>query len=508
MFNMSSTAKRLAKGSALRTVEFFTTALITLAMTPFIIHSLGDEVYGLWIFVGSFLGYYGLMDFGLNSAVQRFLSCAMGKKSAEEANKVINTALGIFAVIGFMALIVSLVIAFALPVLIKNITEVDLFRKIILVLGLNFAIGFPLRVFSGILSANIRYDLITAIGLVKVLVRTLLIIIFLKNGHGIMALAFITFATDISAYVTKYFIVRNLYKYIVFSRALIDKSLMKPLFEYSTYTFITMIADQLRFNIDNIVIAMFIGLGSVTLYSIASRLVKYFKDFIASAVGVLTPLFSQYEARKDYHSIREKFIITTKISSYLSIMVGGILIIFGKAFIERWVGIKYIDAYSILLVLVIPMACALMQNPSIQLLFGISKHKFYMVSNSIEGIVNLILSLSLVKRYGILGVALGTAIPMIFIKLFVQPVYTCRVIKLGVRKYYLEAVLQPILNSMAIFMVFWLVLKDCIVPNYLILMALISTVIVLFICCIFFLGFKRVEWNYFKKIIFDTKGSR
>lgn len=497
---MSSKAKILAKGSALRMMEFFSSALVTLAMTPFIIRSLGDNMYGLWIFIGSFLGYYGLMDFGLNSAIQRFLSRAIGLKNHEEANKVINTALVLFTILGLVALIFSFIIAFIFPILIKNITEAGLFRKIIIILGLNFALGFPLRVFSGVLCANIRFDLSTTVGLIKLAIRTALIIVLLKAGHGIMALAFITLVTDIGGYISQYFIVRHLYKYIIFSKTLIDKSLIRPLFGYSFYTFISQIADQLRFNIDNLVITIFIGLSSVTVFSIASRLVSYFIQFIGSAIGMLTPLFSQYEAEGDQHSIREKFIFTTKLSSYLSIMVGGILIIFGRAFIERWVGAEYLAAYPILLVLVIPIILALMQSPSIQLLYGISKHKFFAISNSAEGIANLVLSIILVKKYGLMGVALGTAIPMIIIKLFIQPVFTCRVIKLSIWKYYFKVLIPVIFKSGVILIFFWFMVKNLIVADYFKLLGLILANIILFGASIYFLGLNNAERNYFKKL--------
>ena len=52
---MSTKAKILVKGSMLGMFGFFATALVTLAMTPFIIRSLGDKMYGLWVLIGSFL---------------------------------------------------------------------------------------------------------------------------------------------------------------------------------------------------------------------------------------------------------------------------------------------------------------------------------------------------------------------------------------------------------------------------------------------------------------------
>ena len=42
-----------------------------------------------------------------------------------------------------------------------------------------------------------------------------------------------------------------------------------------------------------------------------------------------------------------------------------------------------------------------------------AKHKFYAITSVIEGICNVVLSIILLKKYGIVGVALGTAIPML-----------------------------------------------------------------------------------------------
>ena len=258
---MSGKAKTILAGSFMGSLAFFANAIISLVMMPFIIHSLGDRMYGLWVFVGSFLGYYGLMDFGLNSAIQRFISKAIGAKDYAEENKIINTALVIFSVIGIVALLASFFIAFFIPFFVKNIVEVGLFRIVVIILGINFAVGFPLRVFSGVLGANVRYDIRTTIELVKLIFRTILIYAALKNGFGIVALSIITMVADLSSYAVKYIYARKLYKHMVISLQLFDKSRIRSLFGYSTYTFIAQIADQMRFNLDNLVITAFLSLN-------------------------------------------------------------------------------------------------------------------------------------------------------------------------------------------------------------------------------------------------------
>ncbi|MFH1771970.1 MAG: oligosaccharide flippase family protein [Candidatus Omnitrophota bacterium] len=499
---MSSKAKTLAKGSTLRMATFFIDAFIALLLMPFILRSLGDSTYGLWMVVGSFIGYYWLFDFGLGSAVRRYVSRAVGNNDTHEANVIINTSLFLFIIISACVILASFLIALTGPLLIKNLSAHSiLFRKVILIMGASFAFDLPMKVFSNVLFSYLRYDISTLIGLFKIFSRSILIVIFLKYGGGLIALALITLGVNIAGHIATFIFVRKIVPSLSFSVKFIEKKRLKPLFSYSSYTFIIGIADKLRFNIDNFVITIFLGLNAVTLYSIASRLIQYFIGFMSSAINILVPVFSQYEAKGDYEAIREKFLFVSKISCYLSLLVGGLLIIYGGAFIERWVGKQYTGAYPLLAILVVAIVFALMQAPSIQLVFGISKHKFFAMSNLLEGLANLCLSLILVRQFGLIGVALGTAIPMIFIKLCVQPVYICRLIKLNIRRYYFEILIPTILKSLFILVIFWFLCRNIISVSFINLFLLAAASSALFIIFAFFLGFSNEEKRYICKSV-------
>ncbi|MFC2061439.1 lipopolysaccharide biosynthesis protein [Elusimicrobiota bacterium] len=497
---MSKKAKLLVKSSVLRIALFFINAAVVFFLMPFIIHSLGDRMYGLWIFIGSVLGFYWIFDFGLASAVQRYVSRAIGSEDYNEANKIINTALFIFSLTGFIIILFTIAAAFIVPYFVKEIVEIALFRKIIILLGINFALGFTMRVFSGILTSHLRFDLRTHVSLFKLLIRTALVIFFLKRGYGILALTVITLCMDLFSYTVFFILAKRIAKYLTLSVKLIDKTKITDLLKYSIFTFIIQIADKLRFDIDNFVIATFVGLSSVTVYSIAARLIKYFLDFIVSVSGIMIPVFSQYESKGDYDSIRTKFVLTTKIIACLAMMIGGTLVIFGMVFIERWMGPNYLNAYPLLIILVVPITLDLMQSQSIQLLYGISKHKFFAISTAIEGVANLVLSIILVKKMGLMGVALGTAIPMFIVKLFIQPVYTCKVIKMSVYKYYFELIIPILLKSVVILMLFRWIILNLIQPNYLNISILILCEVFLFLTIQFFISFNKNERNYFRSI--------
>jgi O-antigen/teichoic acid export membrane protein len=104
--------RKIIHGSSLRVAGLAISILVAFFMMPFLVHHLGDHLYGYWALIGSILGYYGIMDFGIVSAVQFYVGKAVGANDKEGANRAISLSFFVFAAIGVVILIVSTVIAF------------------------------------------------------------------------------------------------------------------------------------------------------------------------------------------------------------------------------------------------------------------------------------------------------------------------------------------------------------------------------------------------------------
>src|SRR5271167_113020 len=107
---MSTTTRKLASGSALRLTVTFGTAVTSFLIMPFVVHTLGDSLYGIWTVVATFVGYYGVLELGLSRAVSRYAAAALGAGDHEECNRVFNTALRIYMVLGAVVLILTCVL--------------------------------------------------------------------------------------------------------------------------------------------------------------------------------------------------------------------------------------------------------------------------------------------------------------------------------------------------------------------------------------------------------------
>lgn len=448
-------ARKLALGSAMRTTNFVVQVVVGMFLMPFIIHTLGDRIYGYWVLVAAFLGYYGLLDLGIVTAVQYRVARCIGERDEEDVNQTISTAFVMFGLLGLLIFAITIIAAFLSPRIVKDPTEAALLSKVLLIMGIGFAAGFPCRAFLGALSAELRFDLISGLNIVGVLVRAALIVILLKAGHGLVALALVTMLVELSQQLIHYVLLKIVQPRFCLTIKAASRKVVKDLFSYSVFTFIAKIADRIRFNMDVFIIGAFLGIGVVTHYAIAKRLTRYLRNLIVSLMGGVGPMFSQQLGRQDEDAMRRTFVTGTKLSTIFSVCVGLCLIVYGKPFIAAWVGINYIDAYVPLFILIIGTIVDLAQQPSVGFLYGIARHKFFAYCNSVEAVLNLSLSLLLVSKYKMLGIAIGYAIPMIVMRLFVQPFYVCKCLKMPYKDYYYSVLGKAFVKISLVFVLSW-----------------------------------------------------
>lgn len=462
---MTKTSRHLFLGSSLRLASLIVNIGVGFYILPFLVHALGDETYGVWVMVGSIFGFYGLLDMGMGAALNRSLIRALHGYDNNDVNEVFSNATFLFLGIGLLSLVISTVIVFSVPLFTDSELYVSLFQTLIIILGIKTAVLLPLWRSYGVLVAKYRYDLISSTKISALLLRAVLIIVFVTNGFGIISVAVITCLVEALECLIIAFFAKRLVPGLSFSWALVNAEKLKHYYAYGKYVFISTAADKVRYSIDNFVVAGVAGVGLVTHYTIAITLIHYFGQIIESVFGVANPLFNKYHKKNEWNNLRETFLIAIELTTLSSILIGGGLIVLGKPFIEIWMGGGYEDTYAVLLALSLSVIVANSQSPGVTALFAIAKHKFYAKITTIEATVNLSLSILLAQYIGIVGVALGTAIPLLISKLVIQPVYVCRQLGLSVERYYLRMA-QMFSTGVAVILPFYVLVNQFAVDSF------------------------------------------
>jgi O-antigen/teichoic acid export membrane protein len=422
--------------------------LVGVFLSPFILHRLGDTAFGIWVLIFSVTGYYGLFDLGIRSSVVRYVSTYTATGNHDGLAKLINTSLATYTAIGAIAMTVTLVCSLFVDHLFRIPPEFLLTaRWLLLIVGTAVALGFPTGVFGGILEGMQRFYFVNVSNLISTLVRAGLIVLALTRGHGLLTLACITVVLPILSSLVRAAIVLHILP-IRFGWKYVDRGSLREIASYSAVSFILMIAYKLRYKTDEIVIGTFLSVTAITYFSIGDRLLDYAAEVVGSLAQIFVPMSGQSHAKGDMDRLRTILVAGNRACALITFPISAILIILGKSVITAWVGAKYVPlSYPVLLVLVVPMTFVLAQAASARILYGMAKHKSLAWVTLAESITNLILSIVLIRPFGIVGDAVGTAIPLMCTSLFFMPRHLCRVLSVRIGTYLREAYTLPLLLS-------------------------------------------------------------
>lgn len=405
-------------------------------LTPFIIRHLGRDGYGVWVLVGSFIGYYGLLNLGVGSAITRYISRYSAQNDSKSLNETANTALAMFCATGLIAIALSFLIAAPLADFFKVTPEhSEEFKRIVVVLGIATGLSFPSGVFSAMITARERFVAVNIVNITTTLLRTGLTVVILLAGHGLAGIAYPTLAATVISLVAVFWMARVVVPEFCFQLKSARLTTLKMLLVYGGYTTIIAVADILRLKIDSLVIGKMLGMAEVGVYGIAATLIHYMLSLVASGMGVLTPRFTALDGEQKQEELKGTFLKALSISSCIAWGVALLLLLFGRPFVLLWVGEGFVGTVPVLSILAVSYAFALSQTPGIGLMYALNKHSYYAIVSTLEAIANVGLSILLARQFGIIGVALGTAIPMILVKLIVQPVYVSRLVGLRLGAY-------------------------------------------------------------------------
>ena len=409
------------------------TMAVGLFLSPFIIHRLGNVAYGVWVLAIGVVAYLGLLDLGMQSAVLRFVSKGHTQNDHQGASEAISAALWVRLQISALILVLSAGLAAVFPLIFKVPAELagDA-RKAILLTGVKMAITMSIGVVAGVLSALNRYDLQNYLSIVQTAVRVIGVVAVLRTGHGIVAIAVCELIAVLIYNALLVWVAHRLYPQLQILLNRPKRETLKRIWTYSSYAFLTTVAIQLIYQTDYIVVGKFVSVAAVTYYAIGYSLCSYTSQAINSMGATFVPAASTYEAAGDTNSLLMLYKNGTRATLAVSLPILITLMVRGRSFIGLWMGPQYSHSSGTVLIILCSTFLFVFANRTAQAIaFGVEKHKMGAIWAIGEGVVNLSLSIVLARRYGIYGVAIGTAIPSLLVNVILWPGYISKLVGLS-----------------------------------------------------------------------------
>jgi len=414
--------------------------IIGFLLTPYIISSIGKEGYGIWRLIASFIGYFGLLRFGVGSAIIRYVPLYDGRSEHRRVCGTVSTALSIYVGIGFLILLISF---FGSGFLAGFFGEGRDFMLLVKLVGLAAAIECPVAILDATIRAREKYVGANLLRLCTSLFRAISIFVVLWLGYGFVGMGWVTVATAVISLLLS---IVGLFKFcqdIRISISDIQTSYARELFSFGIFVTLAGLGLLLVYQSDKVIIGKFINMEVVGIYSVVAIMMFYYRELSGVLARILVPRFGYLDGLGNQEQKVALFLKSSNAVTNIASGIGVVLLLVGPSFIRLWVGPGFESAYQALFVLGIAHILYESQTPSTSILAGSGKQGTIAAFAIIEGISVVILSVLLVQGYGLTGVAVAIAIPMVVIGAVTCPLYVCYAFNIKMSEYYLKCILKP-----------------------------------------------------------------
>lgn len=455
-------------------------------------------MYGYWSLLWIIFGYSLLLDFGFGMSVQKASALFTLDKNLDEYNTQINTVFFSYILIAAIIIFLTIVCYFNIDFIISHKyddLQKGLMQQYFLEFGIYCAVIFPTGIFRESLVGLNRMDFRNYIVLVYELLNLGLIYSVAAHNlpfeyliRGSLGLCLLT--NLVCFFMTK--------KISGFSMGIqyFKKSKIKKIIQFSLSAYIIMCSNLIILKTDQLLISLFGTLSLVGLYQIASRIPFLFKMLAEQMQECLIPLTVRLFSSKQTKKLTKLFIISTRVNIYISTCGFYIFYISCEKFLFLWLGINTLEIIQTgKLLIVSTFIIVLGKSVAANMLLMANEHKYLSRISIYEASGNLLLTLILVPKMGIIGAAIGTVIPQFISSFFfILPkaffVFETR---------FKEDILRPILTTF-----FSSVIPICILLNLLTskhASSLVGLMFIMILCgiCYLFFGYlfclSKVEKN-------------
>jgi O-antigen/teichoic acid export membrane protein len=424
----------LKKNIAASWAAHVVTLLVGFCLVPFILHSIGEEGYGVWVFVNSLAGYSGVLYLGFGPTVCRYVAKHRAKGEWDAINQVVSSVVAVYVAAGGVVLLLAAGLVGGAAYLDKwDSTPLLDVQCAVLILGLNMAAGMVGSVYGGVLHASQRFDLVSSVYGLMALVRFGLTIGFLQQRHGLVILAGIFLLVTLLENALMAALAYREVCTLSIGRRWMSRAVLKECFRFSAFTALRFVSVRLIYMTDTVVIGFVLGAKAIVPYYIGSRLVQMIHEPLEKISEVVLPSAGALHARDEHERLQE---LLAKAMGLTFALAGGFWIgaaYFGEWLLTTWMGETFAESRTVLLILLAAQVVAQPLFVVRQVLLAMGRVRLQALLDLLQAFANLALSLLLIRVMGIIGVAWGTLIPMVLVELGLLLPYGLRVLDLRIR---------------------------------------------------------------------------
>lgn len=474
-----------------------------LILIPFLIRALGMESFGLWSLVWSFLALFELADLGFGASVVKYVAEARGKGDPERLTRIVCTlfwiyiALGALVALGILASLLFFNRIFDIPP-----DQADMARTVLLILGLRSALYLPLGMFRGVLVGHQKMQITNIYKILGNLLYFGSVLAGLTLIPDIRLLALLNMVTGLLPMLAMMLHVWRVAPDVRLHPRFFDRRLVREVTSFSMYFSFIQIAGMIATRADAMIIKLFLPLEMVAVYAIGMRLSEKAGLFCSQLTRVLSPVVAELHGASDAGAIRAVWYRGTKLTAAFAtpLLLG--LGLLADPLVRAWTGPEFETAATVCQWLSAAVMVSVFHGTTMAVL-SMGGHQKVTAFALVGGqVLNVVLSLVLIRTKGITGVAMATFLAYVPLYIGVMQTYAGKVYQRSLWDFYRRTLL-PVLPPALLMTGLFLGVGRLWHLTHLLEVALLEVVGTgVFFLAFWGVGLDRDERTYFKEKVF------
>lgn len=449
---MSDWQKRFWSTTASGYVGVVTRMLLGLLLFRQMFQQLSPAEFGFWALLWSLFGYGILLDFGFGFTAQKSVAEKTATGDIVGLSKLLATILWTFITLAALLLIVFLAIRepFLTRMGVLPADHVE-FGRAYMVFFIGMAIMFPLGLFPEILRGLHRNDLANWVGTLSTVLNFVFLFWGLHAHWKLSALMAVSVMTSAIPDLIAAFIAFRHLPGISFSPKLFEWRSVRAQMGFSVAAYLITFSNMLMSKSDQLVISLTLGVTFIAIYQAGFKMGEMLNLFSTQLQQLLSPAAASLYARGDDSGLRNLLLRSSRLTFLLVTPCYLLSAVYMKQLIHLLTGLESVsdDTWWIGQILLFTIYSSQITNScSKRVLMMCGEEKRLLFISVADAVANLILSVIMAYRFGVLGVALGTMVPTTLVGWFWVVPLTVSKLKLPVSDYlayHLKGTVLPLL---------------------------------------------------------------
>lgn len=507
-------SKSKISAAILSYIVLFLTTISSILLTPIILKYMGVDEYGLYQLINSFGRYILLLDFGIGSVMVRYISEYRAKNDIEGEQNFSAIMGGVTLACIFLLVIVGVILNLNLENIFTELTSSDFEKshKMFLMLIAQFALILATHYYVGIIKAYEKFNFVQVISLVTVVLSFVLTVVLVKCGWGAVGIVFAHLLVSILSFLLQMLFVNHslnfkihLYKW--------DWLILKASSGLMLALLLQSVIGFINSSVGKTILGIVCTKVDVAVFAIAMTIVTMFNTIPTLISSFFQPKVMQMIVAKASKSDLTTLVVRVGRWQFIlcGVVLGG-LILFGQDFLYLWVGHSFNESQLfkswLVILIILPFnMIPLVQTVCISILNGFDKRMDRSLILLGSSILNVILSIILVNVYGLIGIAIASALSFAVGYGFVMNYYYSRVIGLEVKRMFKE-ITQKTLLCILLALLISSPLVQWNTNSWVGFILKCSAYTLVFSLFMLLWGFNKEEINIIKQIISNLKGAK